>query len=181
MPNAKPEKIIEALWSSGRDAGTHIYVVLDGARNDGIYPAAIESGCECECLYRGELAPDLAEAAPYLLKLTRDHPFTYWLVGKGWGDSWGIFVRTPATLRDLRHHFRKFLMVYSPEAKPMYFRYYDPRVLRVFLPTCNAQELAAVFGPVTSFVLEDADADTMLVLSDSSGTLQVQRTALLQA
>jgi hypothetical protein len=69
-------------------------------------------------------------------------------------------------------------MVYSPEAKPMYFRYYDPRVLRIYLPTCNAQELATVFGPVTSFVLEDADASTLLRLSSSEGALQVQKVAL---
>jgi uncharacterized protein DUF4123 len=71
-------------------------------------------------------------------------------------------------------------MVYDPDVNPVYFRYYDPRVLRVFLPTCNTQELAAVFGPVKSFVLEDDDPNTMLILSHSSGTLQVQKTALSQ-
>jgi hypothetical protein len=174
----KPENIIDALWPPGKEDGAPVYAILDGARNEGIYPAALKSGCEYQCLYRGELEPDLAEAAPYLVKLDKTHPFTYWLLGKGWGDSWGIFVQTTATLRDLRHHFRKFLMVYSPEAKPLYFRYYDPRVLRVYLPTCNAQELATVFGPVTSYVLEDADANTLLRLSSSDGALQVQKVAL---
>ncbi|MGZ5092420.1 MAG: DUF4123 domain-containing protein [Burkholderiales bacterium] len=174
----KPENLIDALWPPGKEDGAMVYTVLDGARNAGIYPAAIKSGCEYQCLYRGELEPDLAEAAPYLVKLDKAHPFTYWLLGKGWGDSWGIFVQSTATLRDLRHHFRKFLMVYSPEAKPLYFRYYDPRVLRVYLPTCNAGELATVFGPVTSYVLEDADANTLLRLSSSDGALQVQKVAL---
>jgi hypothetical protein len=69
-------------------------------------------------------------------------------------------------------------MVYSPEAKPMYFRYYDPRVLRMYLPTCNAQELQTVFGPVTSYVVEDESPDALLRLSASQGTLQVQKMAL---
>jgi hypothetical protein len=30
------------------------------------------------------------------------------------------------------------------------FRYYDPRVLRVYLPSCRPSELETVFGPVVS-------------------------------
>jgi uncharacterized protein DUF4123 len=115
------------------------------------------------------------------VKLAKDHPFTYWLLAKGWGDSWGIFARSPAVLRELRHHFRKFLMVYSPDAKPLYFRYYDPRVLRIYLPTCNAEELETVFGPVESYTLEDADPDTLLKLTSSEGALHTQKIALATA
>ena len=39
----------------------------------------------------------------------------------------------------------------------MYFRYYDPRVLRVFLPTSNTEELTAIFGPVSCFLVESED------------------------
>ena len=53
-----------------------------------------------------------------------------------------------ATLEELRRHFRKFLKVEDPKGKSLIFRYYDPRVLRVYLPTCNAMELQTVFGPV---------------------------------
>jgi uncharacterized protein DUF4123 len=176
MP-ATPEKVLEALWPPAAD-GAALYAILDGARNEGIYPTMVESGCEYECLYRGELEPDLAEAAPYLLKLSKDHPFTYWLLGKGWGDSWGIFIQSDASLRDLRHHFRKFLMVYDPDVKPVYFRYYDPRVLRMYLPTCNANELQTLFGPVRSYLLEDDDAAVLLRYSNSPEGLQVQKMPL---
>jgi len=176
-----PENLIEVLWPAETEEELAVYAVLDGARNAGIYPALSSSGCEYECLYRGELEPDLAQVAPYLVKLVKDHPFTYWLLGKGWGDSWGIFVRSPAALRELRHHFRKFLMVYSPDAKPLYFRYYDPRVLRIYLPTCNSEELETVFGPVESYTLEDADPDTLLKLTSSEGALHTQKIALAAA
>ena len=34
------------------------------------------------------------------------------------------------------------------------FRYYDPRVLRPYLPTCTETELDFVFGPVQRFLVE---------------------------
>jgi hypothetical protein len=36
----------------------------------------------------------------------------------------------------------------------MYFRFYDPRVLRSFLPTCTEPECAEFFGPIGRFVME---------------------------
>ena len=66
-----------------------------------------------------------------------------------------MIVLAPADLRTMRNHFRKLLTVYDPNGKPLLFRYYDPRVLRVYLPTCNAEELATIFGPINSYLLED--------------------------
>jgi hypothetical protein len=175
---AQPESVVAALWPAGGGSKNQLFAVLDGARNEGIYAAVATSGCEYECLYRGELEPDLAEVAPYLVRLQQDHPFTYWLAGKGWGDSWGIYLQSAASLKEVRQHLRKFLMVYDPDAKPLYFRYYDPRVLRVYLPTCDAEELQKVFGPVQSYLLENEDGTQVLRFSADAQSLQTQTTAL---
>ncbi|MEZ0469754.1 DUF4123 domain-containing protein [Luteimonas salinilitoris] len=174
MTDTRPETMIDALWAAPRGDDGRLYAVLDGARNAGIHPAVLESQCEFECLYTGELAPDLRQAAPYLVKLERDLPFTDMLIRKGWGDSWGIFLRSPAAFRDLRRHLRKFLMVYDPDLKPMYFRYYDPRVLRIFLPTCDKAQLAEFFGPVQCYLGEDEAPDNHVLLrfSNDAGTLR---------
>jgi hypothetical protein len=177
MSGAEPDMVLHEIWSAAdkKRGDTELYAVLDGARNGSLYSAIKKSGFQYECLYRGELDPDLAEAAPYVVRLEPDMPFTHWLVAKGWGDSWGIFLAAAASLRDMRQHLRKFLMVFDPNAKPLYFRYYDPRVLRVFLPTCNAEELAQFFGPVQSYMLEDDDAKTLLRFTTASGSLQQQK------
>jgi len=177
MSGPDPNMVLNTIWSATDRKGgdTALYAVLDAARNGSIYPAIRKSGFEYECLYRGELDPDLADAAPYLVKLEADMPFTHWLVAQGWGDSWGIFLVAGASLRDLRQHLRKFLMVYGPDGNPLYFRYYDPRVLRVYLPTCNAEELRMVFGPVQWFMLEDDDSRTLLRFTTASGSLQQQK------
>ena len=172
------DKLIEKLWPSNTAGDTSLYAILDGARNDDIYPAVMESQCEFECLYMGELEPDVAESAPYLIKLERDKPFTEWLLKEGWGDSWGIYVQTNLGMRELRRHFRKFLMVYDPEHKPLYFRYYDPRVLRIYLPTCNAEELDIVFGQIKNYILEDQNPEVLLRFANNSGTLAIETTGV---
>jgi hypothetical protein len=130
------------------------YTILDAARDDKIYPELVNSDIESLCLYLGEKAVELATVAPYLLELKREDPFTQWVLNNGLGKSWGIFLRSSASLKELHRHFRKFLMVYDEKGTPLYFRYYDPRVLRVYLPTCNESELKILFGPVENYYVE---------------------------
>ena len=134
-----------------------VFAVLDGASIPDLRFALYEHQPEHVCLYRGELEPDLAEIAPYLVRLEREADFTGWLLDEGWGRHWGIFALSPESLEVMRNHFRQFLIVYGPENEPLYFRYYDPRILRLYLPTCQADELAALFGPVASYLLEAED------------------------
>lgn len=55
----------------------------------------------------------------------------------------------------IRRHFRAFSDVeLEPRSKIVDFRYYDPATLRIYLPTCNEQELIHFFGPVGAFVTD---------------------------
>lgn len=160
------KRLIDYLWwpDEGQEP-PRVYALLDAARDEAIYPKIADSGIESTCLYRGEKATTLAWVAPYLVELQREDPFTAWLLETGWGKSWGVFVGSAAALSELKRHFRAFLMVYDEKDNPLYFRYYDPRVLRVYLPTCNAKELTIVFGPVKSYLLEDDDGAALLDFS----------------
>ena len=111
------------------------YVILDGASVEGMLGRLKAAKEEWACLYRGELEPDLADAAPYLVKLREKSDLTDWILEEGWGNHWGVFVISEAGLEALRRHLRKFLRVKDPEGNVLYFRYYDPRVLRLYLPT----------------------------------------------
>ena len=57
----------------------------------------------------------------------------------------------------------------------MYFRFYDPRVLRIFLPTCDAAQLKEFFGPVAHFICEDEDPAFGLVFSLEQGKLKTEK------
>ena len=153
------------------DSESKVYAVLDGASVPKLLEHLAPHAGEYECLYRGELKPDLAAAAPYLVSLKPDSELTEWIVEKGWGKHWGVFIRSEAELPALRRHFRTFLIVHTSEGKPLYFRYYDPRVLRVHLPTCNAEELNQMFGPVTAYLMEAEKPGALMQFRLKDGTL----------
>jgi hypothetical protein len=149
-----------------------VYAVLDGASIPDLLDNLYERQPEHVCLYRGELEPDIAECAPYLVRLESDTEFCDWVIEKGWGNHWGIFALSNENLRVMRNHFRTFLMVSDPEyKKQLYFRYYDPRVLRKYLPTCDAEGLARLFGPVVSYFLEGEDPNNALRFRTENGAL----------
>ena len=149
-----------------------LYAVLDGASVEDLLPRLYELQPEFVCLYAGELEPDLAEVAPYLVRLERASAFAAWVVREGWGQHWGVFAATDADPRAVRRHFRSFITVHDSEGKPLLFRYYDPRVLRLYLPTCNAEELQTVFGPVGRYLLEGEDPQTLLRFELDGGALR---------
>lgn len=150
------------------EPGAHVYAILDGASVEGLLLKLHQYQPASECLYRGELAPDLAEVAPYLVLLDRKSAFTDWVVDNGWGKHWGIFFVSRGGLPEMRGHFRRFLTVHDTQGKPLLFRYYDPRVLRAYLPAATRAELTEIFGPVMHFIVE-AEKPTQLLRFQLNG------------
>jgi hypothetical protein len=172
--SAIPRSLQEYIFADVQK-GEAVYSVLDGASIpdllDHLYG---EIRPEFECLYRGELEPDIAEVAPYLVLLTRDSEFSSWLLAKGWGEHWGMFAIAAADFPAMHRQFRKFLTVHDPDGKPLLFRYYDPRVLRAYLPTCNEAELKNLFGPIRCFVVEGEDSKTAVRFHYEAGGLHTE-------
>jgi hypothetical protein len=168
-------KIIQAVKRRlfSNQSADQVFAILDGASIPNLLPNLADFEPEYVCLYRGEIAPDIAEVAPYLVMLERDTQFIEWIIDNGWGKHWGIFGASPVGLATLRRHFRKFLTIYNPAGKSMFFRYYDPRVLQIYLPTCNEKELQDLFGPAIFFFLEKDISHCGLILSLIAGKLVV--------
>jgi hypothetical protein len=124
-----------------------------------------------QCLYDGNSAQELAAFAPYLVQLAPDSSMLEGLLHKGWGKGWASYFVSRSSFEDLRHHFRKFLLVKLDSDEEAYFRFYDPRVLTVFLPTCNARELGDFFGPVGAWMIETKDPETLSQLTNEHGGL----------
>lgn len=166
------EAIVETLWAA---SGEDVYAVLDAARDPAIVAKLVASDIPYTCLYEGRIPRELADVAPYLVKLRREHRFTRQLLESAWGKSWGIFARAPADLESLRRHLRRLLRVTDPQGRTLIFRYYDPRVMRVYLPTCTTGELDAVFGPLTAYFVEDEDTRRLNVYTRQGGTYAMGR------
>lgn len=166
--SSRDRRLLELLFPEEGDFST--FVVLDGASVEGLLDR-LRGGSPLDyaCLYRGELEPDIAEVAPYVVRLRADSPFTQWVVAEGWGKHWGVFIQTQESQTGLWKHLRKFLVVKDPNGKQLYFRYYDPRVLRLYLRSCNEEEAEFVFGPVHAFLCEDENAEVLLAFHSDGG------------
>lgn len=150
------ERLPDLLWPGGDADDQQVYALLDGARDPAILPWLERSGLACDCLYSGELIPRLKAAAPWLVRLPARAPASLALLDLGWGNAWGILLVAPADLSmdRLRRHCKKFLRVRTEDRRVLNFRFYDPRVLSVFLPTCDALQYRALLGPMRRLVVE---------------------------
>jgi len=173
-------QIVEALWFKDLSPAYRVWAVLDGARDKRVYSAVV--GCYTDncCLYSGDLPSDLKLAAPYLVSLDPEDRTTQYILKRGWGNSWGIFLRSTSSMEALRRHLKGLLMVRDYKGRRLLFRYYDPRVLRVYLPTCWPAELAKMFGPVKAFVVQGDDSETVIQYRVDEGRL-LEKAVKLQA
>jgi pSer/pThr/pTyr-binding forkhead associated (FHA) protein len=144
-----------------------LYAVLDAALEPDVLKVLFESKEQYLSLYEGPQGAQLTHFAPYVVRLPKESSLLEILVEKGWGKSWGIFLTCAEPLERLRKHFRQFLMVKMPDGKQAYFRFYDPRVLRVYLPTCTADETRQFFGPIKHYLMEDEKPDKLLQFANA--------------
>lgn len=141
---------------------TQLYGVLDGVMVPDLPNRLYKGQVPNYCLLTGDLPADMVYAAPYLVYLSPDSKFADWIFEESFGKHWGIFVQSPRSMIEMRRHFRALMQVYDERGNAIKFRFYDPRVLSKFLPTCNGGELRTLFGDVEAFYTEtDADNEMM--------------------
>jgi len=141
-----------------------VFALLDAARDSHVVRLLEQGDCEYACLYKGQAAETYKAYAPYFVKLARDAHVTTALLTQGWGQSTGYFFGSLANEGSIHTHLRKFLFATLPSGKRAYFRFYDPRVIRVFLPNCKQPQLDDFFRDELDWILvEDPDPAFALV------------------
>jgi hypothetical protein len=129
-----------------------LFAILDACDEPDVPPLVQALGDNAVSLYRGPAEIDLAEVAPYLV-LVDEHVLA-WIEENVWSRPWGYFlVSKKAGLHELRRHFRRFLTAQAPDGQEVYFRFYDPRILPMYLEAALPDEAEAFFGPVKYFFL----------------------------
>ena len=145
-----------------------LYAVLDACDAPEVPAKCAGLGEErAVSLYRGSAEEMYWAIAPYLAIV--DEVLLDWIVAELWEEPWGIFAVSDTDLETLQRHFRRFLVVQSPDGEQWYFRYYDPRVLPTFLGACTQTEIDEIFGPVEAFAAP--------LLSKGMGLLWLRRTS----
>ena len=110
-------------------------------------------------LFVGDMAAHVAHAGPILIPLDGDPlPFlSLWV--DALGKNAGVLLQTPAELPALFAQLRHVFVVKDEENQEYFLRFYDPRVLRGFLPTCTPEQRSEFFGPVGQYVAESEAGD----------------------
>lgn len=140
-----------------------LYALADAGRSAEVLTLLHSFDVEHRSLYEGEREVDLGRSGPYLVTLPAGSELLPALVRQGWGKAWLVCLTSEASFADLRRHFRRLLMVKRQrDGSELYFRFYDPRVLRVFLPTCSPEQLPQLFGPVSAYLMEDESGAEVL-------------------
>ena len=179
MSTAKRDNLQKILWGDDEAKLRPIYALLDCARDERIHSELKDSGLIYNCLYPGILSEGVAAVAPYLVKLDSTAEFTHWILEDGWGNSWGIYLTAQVrTMFDLIYHFRQIIRVRDERGKIFYFRFYDPRILRVYVPTCTRQELRVLFGDVNNVYMEDETGEHVLDYRFDGKSLNQRKMAL---
>lgn len=181
MGYANSDAIIGQLWTPDAQGNKpRIFALLDGARDKRIVPKLRTlPSYERQCLLTGGLTSRLAMAAPYLVRLYPDRPITRWLIEEGWGDAWGVFCATDIDIDGLGLHFKKLLRVKDESGRNLYFRFYDPRVLRAFLPTCTPAQVNQILGPASILLLEDPASNGPVTVSRRSRAADFGSSAMI--
>lgn len=142
-----------------------LYAVLDGCRIQDLANRLRSAAAEFACLFADLSDPILASAAPYIVAMPAQAPFTSTILREGWNRQWGIVlaVATDADLDMLRQHLRRNLLVKRNGGRPLLFRFYDPRAFKAVVPHLNDDERQTFFGPVQAFFIEGPTPRTALL------------------
>ena len=139
-----------------------LFAVFDPTRGDAVLELLRESVEDYRSLYDGTQGAAMQEVAPHVVTLAPGSSLLERMVREGWGRRWGIYFTCPRSIEKVRTHLRRFLMVRDDESgKKLYFRYYNPGVLRVFLPACTSGQQAQFFGELGCFILEGEEGEVL--------------------
>jgi len=147
-------KVIEAL-APYRASGA-LYAVIDAARSERALELMEEAVDDHASLFEGAAGRGMDQVAPYLVHFAAGSELLDRLLAEGWGDAFGIYLASSVGPKLVRRHWRRFLIVTAdPTGERLYFRYYDPRVLRAFLPIATPRQASELHADLEAIFYED--------------------------
>lgn len=136
--------------------GARVHAVVDARVVPGL-PAMLRKAevDAWDCLRRGALTPEAELQCAYLVELRAVSPFTDWLLGDATRDhpGWGVLLMSQQAMLPVRQHCRKLCDVHLPDGEQRAWRWHDPEVLQLLLPSLSPGQLDDLFALDQTFVL----------------------------
>ena len=150
-----------------------LYGVLDCSRSPELYEhAARLSPDSAACLFEGRLDEALKAVSPHVVELSPADPLSRMWRTRGWGEAWGILFSSRANLATVRRRMRHFTQAKLPDgAGPVLFRFWDPRVFRVYMPLVEPADVAPWFQDIDRYIVETEDGKGSLRFALQGGAL----------
>lgn len=152
--------------------GERLYGIVDACQDkDLAFEARDRFKLPIRMLFQGNAAQYMDEVAPYLIPID---PASDYLESwaQRWGKNVGILLTTPADPTKLLRHLRDIFVVQDESGQNYFFRFYDPRVLRPFMPTCTAEEAVKFFGPIHTWFSEGDTIEILLKFTLGRSSVQ---------
>lgn len=157
MPAPRPlPKQLHSLRQAGSEHG-YLHALMDASLTPELPEKLIQHKPQLDYLplFLGDEAASLAAISPYLMRLEFDDPLLWWLLDEGADKAWGIYLCSNAELTALHHHLFSLLAVRDLQGDTLWFRYYDPRVLKPFWRALNDEEKNRFLGPIECLIILD--------------------------
>lgn len=176
--NPEGKKRLWSLLSSGDDPNEtphDLFALLDGA-----VVRQLPDFFEDEEVEHAPLLPPASDEpeditrATYLARIEADSATADWIASSGWGKHWGIFIAAPAgtDFDDMLRHLREMAQVRLPDGRIVFFRFYDPRVWRTFLPSCDMPQQQHLFSLPVIYGCETDDGTALILDLMKDGAAQ---------
>ena len=168
IDNSPGPSLHKFIWRR-RLLGEQVFGIVDSARDRKLARSAwFRYHLPTWTLFDSNVSPQMADVAPYLVAF--QHHLKYPYPGSGYLDLWNQRIGNSASIllfsdahpRTLWEHLNGLFTVVDEEGNMFFFRYYDPRVLREFLPTCTKKQTLDFFGPINCIMVESETPNSIL-------------------
>ena len=140
------------------------YLLLDGAQIDKPLPCiySMQSDATVHLLYQRTAYAEWAEHGPCLVRTVPDGPLMQHFETH-WRGRAGLLLASNAELDDLLDHLRSLVHARVDGEQVVLFRYYDPRILPLWLESLMTEERDLYLGPVQQIYLPTAEGQDLLI------------------
>lgn len=148
-----------------------VYAIVDGAQAFDVAVGARATGHPVHTLFEGAMAATVAHKGPCVVENARSGAFLdTWVTHLG--RSAGVVLKTRLPIEELKRVLRNLFIVRDQTEQEYFFRFYDPRVLRVFLGTAARDQLTEFFVAVPVWVAECEDGKGWMFYSCDQSVLR---------